>query len=43
MVGEVKQRDGKSVFAPKNRLTLLEGSKTQSTCIVAHSSSKAKM
>lgn len=43
MVGEVKQRDGKSMFAPKNRFTLLEGSKTQSTCIVAHSYSEAKM
>lgn len=42
-VGEVKQRDGKSVFAPKNKLTLSEGSTTQSTCVVAHSRSRAKV
>ncbi|EOA99306.1 hypothetical protein Anapl_07199 [Anas platyrhynchos] len=42
-VGEVKQRDGKSVFAPKNKLTLSEGSTTQSTCVVANSRSRAKI
>lgn len=43
MVGEVAGRDGKSGFAPKNKFTLLEDKKIQSSCVAAHSYSKANM